>query len=89
LFNPAKKFVRVTQLREDGFIEFDFAVGEAEVYAEMILPAKAFDEFCAMNKVVFLDESTSVRIDENEALNWRLSDVNTKTINKPGGKSQA
>ncbi|HEY3433364.1 MAG TPA: phenol hydroxylase subunit [Rhodocyclaceae bacterium] len=89
MFNPAKKFVRVTQLREDGFIEFDFAVGEAEIYVEMILPAMAFDEFCALNKVVFLDETTSVRIDENEALNWRLSDVNTKTINKPGGKSQA
>jgi phenol hydroxylase P0 protein len=76
LFDPAKRFVRVTRLREDGFVEFDFAVGEQEIYVEMILPARAFDEFCALNHVTFLDKATSVRIEEDAAINWRLSDVN-------------
>ncbi|GAB2182458.1 hypothetical protein DLREEDagrD3_26810 [Denitratisoma sp. agr-D3] len=89
MFDTRKKFVRVTKLREDGFIEFDFAIGEVEVYVEMILPARAFDDFCALNKVSFLDEATSVRLDERDAAHWRLGDVNRKIINNPGGKRQA
>lgn len=89
MFDPTKKFVRVTQLRDDGFVEFDFAIGGAEVYVEMILPAPAFDEFCALNKVVFLKENTSLRLDAPDASNWRLSDVNARYGAKPGGKSQS
>lgn len=87
MFDPSKKFVRVTRLREDGFIEFDFSVGEAEIYVEMILPAKAFDDFCLLNKVTFLDESTSLHIDEGDPNRWRLADVNTQ-IAKSGGNRQ-
>lgn len=89
MFDPTKKFVRVTELREDGFVEFDFAIGEVEVYVEMILPAKAFDEFCALNKVVFLKENTSLRFDEPDAAQWRLSDVNERLAGKTGGKRQS
>lgn len=77
-FDPAKKFVRVTKLRENGFVEFEFAVGEEEIYVEMILPAQAFDDFCLHNKVTFLDNSTSLRMASPDAANeWRLSDVNS------------
>jgi phenol/toluene 2-monooxygenase (NADH) P0/A0 len=54
-FNPANKFVRVTELRPDGFVEFEFALGEPELFCEMILPAAAFDDFCQINRVIFLD----------------------------------
>ena len=76
-FDPSKKFVRVTKLREDGFVEFDFAVGELEIYVEMILPARAFDDFCLHNKVTFVDQNTSLRVDSPDGTDWRLSDVNT------------
>lgn len=89
MFDPTKKFVRVTELREDGFVEFDFAVGGAELYVEMILPAQAFDDFCALNKVTFLKENTSVRIDEPDASQWRLSDVFERHGAKAGGKRQS
>jgi phenol hydroxylase P0 protein len=45
-FDPALRFVRITQVRPDGFIEFDFAAGEPELSVELILPAAAFHEFC-------------------------------------------
>lgn len=39
--------VRIATLRDDGFVEFDFFVGNPDIYAEMILPKAAFAEFCA------------------------------------------
>ena len=76
-FDPTKKFVRVLELRQDGFVEFEFAIGEPELFVEMILPATAFDEFCAMNKVTFLDENAQLKVglDSEEVWNWRLRDA--------------
>lgn len=91
-FDPTRKFVRVTRLREDGFVEFDFAVGEAEVYVEMILPAESFDDFCHLNKVTFLDEGTSLRMASPEGTEWRLGDVNAafhEGMNKTDGDKPA
>lgn len=73
-FDPTKKFVRVTELRQDGFVEFEFAVGEPELFVEMILPATAFDEFCAHNKVTFLDEKAQLKVGTGE-WNWSLRDA--------------
>ena len=61
-FDPKRKFVRVNELRPDGFVEFDFAIGEPELFVEMSLPAAAFDDFCAANKVTFVDESNRLKL---------------------------
>jgi phenol hydroxylase P0 protein len=50
----ARKFVRVTHRRSDGLVEFDFAIGEPEVFVELLLPEPAFIEFCVSNHVVTL-----------------------------------
>ena len=49
-----QRWVRVTGQRGEGFIEFDFAIGEPDLCVEMILPAEAFAEFCAANRVELL-----------------------------------
>ncbi len=54
-FDPFRKFVRITGERDDGFVEFDFALGEPELFAEMMLTRAAFEEFCATQQVVLLD----------------------------------
>jgi phenol hydroxylase P0 protein len=80
-FDPTRKFVRVTELRRDGFVEFEFALGEPELFVEMILPATAFDEFCALNKVSFVDENARLKLDAREDTaeraewNWSLRDA--------------
>jgi phenol hydroxylase P0 protein len=73
-FDPNKKFVRIAELRSDGFVDFEFALGEPELFVEMLLPAAAFDDFCALNKVTFLNEATQVKVG-NEEWNWRLRDA--------------
>lgn len=72
-FDPTRKFVRVSELRPDGFVEFDFAIGEPEIFVEMILPATAFDEFCAINKVSFVGEQNRLKVGEAESSDWQWS----------------
>ena len=50
-FDPARRFVRIVELRADGMVEFEFAVGEPELFVEMVLPRAAFDDFCATQGV--------------------------------------
>jgi phenol/toluene 2-monooxygenase (NADH) P0/A0 len=54
-FDPFVKYVRVTGERADGFVEFDFALGEPSLFAEMMLTRAAFEEFCAAQRVIRLD----------------------------------
>ena len=51
-----RRFVRVTERLPNGFVAFDFALGDPEIYAELRLPAGAFEEFCRSNAVEFLPE---------------------------------
>ncbi|WP_028311576.1 phenol hydroxylase subunit [Derxia gummosa] len=80
-FDPARKYVRVRRLRADGFVEFDFAVGEPEIFVEMLLGSAAFDEFCSVNRVSFLAPETAsagpadAPLPDARALDWRLSDA--------------
>lgn len=50
-FNPDKKFVRIIQTHATGLVEFEFAVGEPELFVELLMGQAAFDEFCAIHGV--------------------------------------
>lgn len=53
-FDPARKYVRVCAERPDGFVEFEFAIGDPALFVELMLPAAAFRDFCTANEVVVL-----------------------------------
>lgn len=65
-------YVRVREVRPDGFVEFDFAIGEPEISIEMILPRPAFEGFCRANHVALLGEGTAGDEAENDDWNWRI-----------------
>lgn len=65
-----QRYVRVTDIRGDGFVEFDFSVGDPELYVELIMPQPAFQEFCAANDVVHLSEADAARVDADRK-KWR------------------
>lgn len=71
-FDTTRRYVRVTGERENGFIEFDFAVGEPEIFVEMILPPAAFAEFCDANRVERLDAAAA---GSGGDWDWRLADA--------------
>ncbi|CAL94462.1 phenol hydroxylase subunit [Azoarcus olearius] len=79
-FDTTRRYVRVTGERPDGFVEFDFAVGEPEIFVEMILPPAAFAEFCHANRVERLDAAAGEGGADD--WNWRLADA-TRTRFKP------
>lgn len=72
-FDTRRRYVRVTGERDNGFVEFDFAVGEPEIFVEMILPPAAFAEFCAANRVERLDAVAAGS--ERDDWDWRLADA--------------
>ena len=53
--DTALRFVRVTEQRSDGLVAFEFSIGWPELAVELLLPAPAFAEFCAANRVQRLD----------------------------------
>ena len=53
-FDPRRRFVRLCHVRDDGFVEFEFAVGEPELAVELIMPAAAYRAFCSDNQVTVL-----------------------------------
>ena len=68
-----RRFVRIRE-RHDGFVEFDFAIGDPELYVELILTDQAFDEFCTANHVQLLDDGQAEKIDQYRDSWVRLGD---------------
>lgn len=60
-FNPSRRFIRVRQLRTDGFVEFDFAIGDAELCVELILPQAAFEAFASQPGTERMSEDAAAR----------------------------
>jgi phenol/toluene 2-monooxygenase (NADH) P0/A0 len=72
-FDTTRKFVRVIEIRDNGMVAFEFAIGEPELYVELLLPAPAFREFCATNAVTMLDGAAPPKADSDEAQwDWSL-----------------
>lgn len=67
----SRKFVRVVERRPDGLVEFEFAIADPALFVEMLLPAAAFEEFCATNQVSFLEGQRPIE-DTGADWAWRL-----------------
>lgn len=75
-FDTTLHYVRVTGKRDDGFVEFDFSVGQPEVALEMVLKQQDFEKFCAEQNVIFLEQDSKVSDDEEKsAFQWSLHDA--------------
>ncbi len=67
-------YVRVRERHPGGFVEFDFSIGDPGLYVELILPAPAFEEFCAANRVEQLSEEAGRQVDEDRR-KWRYGET--------------
>lgn len=66
------RYVRVTSRARPGFVEFNFSISDPTLFLEMILPVRAFDEFCRTNRVQFLTPEQEEMVDRSEAI-WHES----------------
>lgn len=72
-----QRYVRITNEDHNGFVEFDFAIGDPSIFLEMILPQAAFVEFCDDNQVLRLtpEQEQAVDRDKEKWLNGAPADT--------------
>jgi phenol hydroxylase P0 protein len=51
-----RKYVRIKQVRADGLVCFEFAIGWPELFVDLMLPRAAFDDFCVRQHVQLLSD---------------------------------
>lgn len=66
--------VRITNIDDRGFVEFQFSIGDPNLYLEMALPRAAFDEFCITQQARHLTTEEEKDVDQTE-LKWRFGDL--------------
>lgn len=71
---PLRHFVHITNQKRKGFVEFNFSINDPSLYLEMILPDKAFKEFCKINDVSFLSTAEIKAVEQQQKI-WRNEDV--------------
>ena len=74
-FDTFKRYVRIRQVIDDKFVEFDFAIGDPSLYVELVLPKAAFDDFCLHNKVTMMTEDQASAVDADME-KWRYGESN-------------
>jgi phenol hydroxylase P0 protein len=73
-FDDMPRYVRVRSSTLDPFVEFDFAIGDPELYVELVLPRVAFEQFCSHNRVQHMNAQMSAAIDA-DMQKWRYGEV--------------
>lgn len=64
------RYVRIKKIIREQFVEFDFAIGDPSLYVELILPRKAFEEFCTHNRVIQMSDEQAGSVDQDME-KWR------------------
>lgn len=68
------RYVRVTGVLKNKFIEFDFSIGTPTLYVELILPFKQFSEFCIKHDAQELSTEQIHQVDIDK-LKWRYGQI--------------
>lgn len=71
VFDVARRYVRFGELRDDGYVLFDFAIGDPELAVELVLPLSAYQEFCRANAVTYLTREQGEALDFEKS-KWRF-----------------
>ncbi len=69
--DTTRRFVRLSSLRADGYVEFVFSIGDPALGVDLILSRAAYDEFCRVNHVSFITSEEGAVIDFDQA-KWRF-----------------
>lgn len=59
-----RKFVRITDRRDNGLVAFEFSVGWPDLAAELVMPEPMFEAFCEKHQVEFLTGPAAPQLGE-------------------------
>ncbi|NML30106.1 phenol hydroxylase subunit [Paraburkholderia antibiotica] len=69
-FDVTRRYVRVRERRDDGFVEFDFSIGDPGLSVELVMSTRDYESFCATHHVCQLSDDEAHALDL-EQLKWR------------------
>lgn len=69
-FDIAQRYVRFKARRDDGFVEFEFSIGDPRICVELVMREPQYRAFCHTHDVVQLSASEAAAL-EAEELKWR------------------
>jgi phenol/toluene 2-monooxygenase (NADH) P0/A0 len=70
IFDVTRRYVRFRRRRDDGFVEFDFSIGDPGLSVELVMALPDYESFCTANRVVHLTRDEAEALDL-EQLKWR------------------
>ncbi len=68
-----QRYVRITGIRNNTFVEFDFSLGDPTLYIELVLPFDKYKEFCEKNRVIKMTPEQEAMVDDDR-LKWRFGE---------------
>lgn len=68
-----KKYIRVRSAEDARFVEFDFAIGDPNLFVELIMPHGVFERFCDQNNVIHMTDEQMKAVDA-EMEKWRYGE---------------
>lgn len=86
-FEQLTKYVRVRSDENSRFVEFDFAISDPSLFVELVLPKRAFEQFCQVNNVVFMSQEQQ-EANDLEMEKWRYGEDTLMAKNRNDQHSQ-
>jgi len=75
------RYIRVTGVRNERFVEFDFSIGDPSIFVELVLPFQQFNHFCHIHQAQSLSAEQKAQVDL-ESLKWRYGEPDTASPNQ-------
>lgn len=69
-FDVNRRYVRFREIRPDGFVEFDFAIGDPELSVELVMLLRDYQDFCRAQDVTYLTREQGIALDSEQS-KWR------------------
>jgi len=66
-----QRYVRVTKILHNKYVEFDFAIDDPTINVELVLPFEHFRTFCENNGVLHMSPEQEASV-EYDKLKWRF-----------------
>lgn len=70
-FDVNRHYVRFRELGDNGYVLFDFAIGDPELAVELTLPLPDYQKFCRRHAVTYLTREQAEALD-HEKSKWRF-----------------
>ena len=70
-FDITRRYVRFRERHANGYVEFDFSIGDPLISVELVMQEVDYEAFCAEHNVTYLSDADAAAIDDDQQ-KWRF-----------------